>query len=108
MLPNELLAGAGLPLTSSTNDRKVTVTLSARRGNHVVASQSRTLTFLADDGTYAQAQAPSAPGHVALGRDVTVHYDLTGHLDSNRREQRTGEWSIHWLQQGTGGWREFG
>jgi Flp pilus assembly protein TadD len=34
-----------------------------------------------------------------------VHYDLTGHLNSNRREQRTGEWNIDWLQHGTGQWR---
>ena len=34
-----------------------------------------------------------------------VHYDLTGHLDSNRREQRTGEWSIRWEQQSAGQWR---
>ena len=78
VLPKELLAAAGLPLTSTTNDRRVTVTMSAIRGTHVVASQARTLTFLADDGTYEQAQAPTAPGHVALGRDVVVRYDLTG------------------------------
>jgi Flp pilus assembly protein TadD/peroxiredoxin len=34
-----------------------------------------------------------------------VHYSLTGHLDGNRREQRTGEWRIDWQQQGTGQWR---
>lgn len=78
VLPGELLAGAGLPLTSTTNDRHITVTMSALHGNDVVATQTRTLTFLADDGTYEQAEAPTAPGHVALGSDVTVHYDLTG------------------------------
>ena len=81
VLPSELLAGAGLPLASTSNDRQVTVTMSALHGNNVVATQSRTLTFLADDGTYEQAQAPSAPGHVALGSDVTVQYDLTGVRD---------------------------
>jgi tetratricopeptide (TPR) repeat protein len=33
-----------------------------------------------------------------------VHYDLTGHLDGKRREQRTGEWSINWQQKSTGQW----
>jgi len=42
-----------------------------------------------------------APLHVR----TQVHYDLSGHLDGNRREQRTGEWSIHWQQQNTGQWR---
>lgn len=34
-----------------------------------------------------------------------VHYSVTGNLDSNRREQRTGEWSINWQEQGRGQWR---
>jgi len=33
-----------------------------------------------------------------------VHYDFTGQPDRNRREQRTGDWSIHWRQESTGQW----
>lgn len=84
VLPEELLAGAGLPRTSTTNDRRVTVTMTALRGHKPVATRSQTLTFLADDGTYLQARAPSAPGHVALGKPVTVHYDLTGVRDVDK------------------------
>ena len=36
---------------------------------------------------------------------TNVHYNLTGHLDGSRREQRTGQWSIDWQLQGTGEWR---
>jgi hypothetical protein len=54
------------------------VTFEAYRGATVVAAASRTLTFLAGDGTYAEALAPAAPGSVALGKPVTVSYDLTG------------------------------
>ena len=43
-----------------------------------VASGSQTLTFSATDGTYAQAQAPDVAGDTALGKPVTVSYDLTG------------------------------
>jgi hypothetical protein len=81
MLPAELLADAGLPLTSTGNDRTATVTMEAVRDGQVVASLSRTLTFLADDGTYEQAQAPELPGKAALGRPVTVSYDLTNVRD---------------------------
>jgi len=77
MLPDELLSDAGLPLTSTGNDRTATVTMEAVSGGLVVASLSRTLTFLADDGTYEQAQAPDLPGRAALGQPITVGYDLT-------------------------------
>lgn len=33
-----------------------------------------------------------------------VHYDLTGALDSGRREERTGEWTIDWEQHKPGEW----
>jgi hypothetical protein len=77
MRPAELLSDAGLPLTSTGNDRTATVTMEAVRDGVVVAHLARTLTFLADDGTYEQAQAPDLPGQAALGQPVTVSYDLT-------------------------------
>jgi Flp pilus assembly protein TadD len=33
-----------------------------------------------------------------------LHYDLAGHLDANRREQRTGEWNMRWRQSADGKW----
>ncbi|HWG20767.1 MAG TPA: FG-GAP-like repeat-containing protein [Terracidiphilus sp.] len=42
-----------------------------------------------------------APLHVR----TQVHYQITGRLDSSRREQRTGEWSIGWQQPSKGEWR---
>ncbi|MFG3590549.1 S8 family serine peptidase [Streptomyces sp. NPDC047990] len=85
LTPAQLLGAAGLPLASAT-DRSVPVTFQALRGGKVVGGLSRRLTFLADDGTYAQALAPAAPGATPLGRSVTVSYDLTGvrNLDSPR------------------------
>lgn len=76
MLPAELLSDAGRPVTSA-DSRTVTATMEAVRGHKVVDSMSRSLTFLADDGTYEQAQAPTVPGTAALGKPVAVSYDLT-------------------------------
>jgi hypothetical protein len=78
MLPDELLTDAGLPLTATDNTRTTTVSMEAVHGGKVVAKQARTLTFLADDGTYEQALAPTLPGTAALGQSVKVSYDLTG------------------------------
>ena len=81
MLPDELLSDAGLALTATAGTRTATVTMEAVQHGKVVAQQSRTLTFLADDGTYEQALAPAAPGRVALGQPVKVSYDLTSVRD---------------------------
>jgi hypothetical protein len=77
LLPDQILSDAGLPLTSASDNRSVTVTMQAVFGGRVVGQQSRALSFLADDGTYEQAQAPILPGKAALGQPVTVSYDLT-------------------------------
>ncbi|WP_234543559.1 S8 family serine peptidase [Streptomyces shenzhenensis] len=77
LTPAQLLGAAGLPLASDTA-RSVPVTFQALRGGKVVGELSQRLTFLAGDGTYAQALAPAAPGTAPLGRSVTVSYDLTG------------------------------
>lgn len=77
LLPGQILSDAGVPLTSTSDDRSLTVTMRAVRGGQIVGQQSRALTFLADDGTYEQAQAPVLPGKAALGQPVTVSYDLT-------------------------------
>jgi hypothetical protein len=77
LTPAQILGAAHLPLASGTA-RTVPVTFQALRGGKVVGQLSQKLTFLADDGTYAQALAPAAPGATALGRPVTVSYDLTG------------------------------
>jgi hypothetical protein len=81
MLPDELLADAGLPLTATDDTRTATVTMEAVQNGKAVAEQSRTLTFLADDGTYEQALAPTLPGKAALGQSVAVSYDLTNVRD---------------------------
>jgi hypothetical protein len=77
LLPSQILTDSGLPLTSTNDDRSVTVTMQAVYGGRIVGQQSQALTFLADDGTYEQAQAPALPGKAALGQPVTVSYDLT-------------------------------
>jgi hypothetical protein len=77
LLPGQILSDAGLPLTSTSDDRSVTVTMQAVRDGRIVGQQSQALTFLAGDGTYEQAQAPVLPGKAALGEPVTVSYDLT-------------------------------
>ena len=33
-----------------------------------------------------------------------IHYDLIGHLESNRREERTGEWTLTWTKDAAGKW----
>ena len=33
-----------------------------------------------------------------------VHYDFAGRLDANRREQRTGEWTLRWRRDEGGNW----
>ncbi|WIX75375.1 S8 family serine peptidase [Amycolatopsis carbonis] len=75
--PKEILAAAGLPVVS-TEDRSVPVTFEVRSGHRVVASAPQTLTVGPTDGTYAEALAPVAPATVAVGKEVRVHYDLTG------------------------------
>jgi hypothetical protein len=95
VLPGELLEAAGLPLASST-PRSVEVTFEALDGGRPVAAASRELTFSATDGTYAQPQAPTAPGSSPLGRSVTVHYDLTGLRDATDPElvlSSVGHWT---------------
>ncbi|MFF4121565.1 S8 family serine peptidase [Streptomyces sp. NPDC001714] len=77
LTPAQVLGAAGLPLASDT-PRSVPVTFQALRGGKVAGELSQRLTFLAGDGTYAQALAPAAPGTAPLGRSVTVSYDLTG------------------------------
>lgn len=75
--PRQLLAAAGLPVVS-TADRSVQLRYDVLVKGKVVASTSRTITIGASDGTYVEAQAPTAPANAPLGRAVTVHYDLTG------------------------------
>ena len=73
-------------------------------------------TFLAALGRYLsplariewcdlQADAIEILSDTPLHVRTQVHYSLTGDLDSNRREQRTGEWSIEWQLTGNGSWR---
>ncbi|MEU6418187.1 S8 family serine peptidase [Streptomyces spiralis] len=95
LLPSELFAAAGLPLASKES-RSLTVTFEALEHGRVVASAGRTLTFTATDGTYAQPQAPTAPGTTPLGESVTVHYDLTGLRDTTEPElvlSSVGHWT---------------
>ena len=33
-----------------------------------------------------------------------IHYDLIGRLDDNRREERTGEWTLTWKKDAAGSW----
>ncbi|WP_425954696.1 S8 family serine peptidase [Xylanimonas sp. McL0601] len=80
VLPAELFDAAGVSMTSGAT-ASIPVRFEAVRRGKVVAGLSRTLTFILSDGTYAQAQAPTVPGAVALGQDVTVSYDLTGVRD---------------------------
>lgn len=77
LTPTEMLTAARLPVVS-TSDRTVSFAFTVRTGGHVLATQSRTLTFGPTDGTYAEALAPVAPPTVHQGQPVTVHYDLTG------------------------------
>ena len=70
VFPKQLLALGG--------GSRFKVTFEAYKGSSIVASAGRTLTFLAGDGTYAEALAPDLPGSLPLGRPVTVSYDLTG------------------------------
>ena len=78
LTPTELLTAAGLPVVS-TGNRTIQVTAEVVVGKqHVLASQSESLTFGPSDGTHAMAPAPVAPPVVAAGTDVVVHYDLTG------------------------------
>ncbi|MFF4832852.1 S8 family serine peptidase [Streptomyces sp. NPDC001315] len=95
LLPRELFAAAGLPLTSSES-RSIEVTFEALDHGRVVASAGRALTFGATDGTYLQPQAPTAPGRTPLGKSVTVHYDLTGLRDTTEPElvlSSVGHWT---------------
>ncbi|WP_055589514.1 S8 family serine peptidase [Streptacidiphilus griseoplanus] len=95
LLPGELFAAAGLPLTSD-GPRSLKVTFEALDHGRVVASAGRTLTFTATDGSYLQPQAPTAPGTTPLGRSVTVHYDLTGLRDTTQPElvlSSVGHWT---------------
>ncbi|MGW2698136.1 S8 family serine peptidase [Streptomyces sp. NPDC001296] len=75
--PRQLLTAAGLPVVS-TSDRSVKLRYDVLIKGHVVASASRTVAIGASDGTYGEAQAPTAPAVAPLGRPVTVHYDLRG------------------------------
>ncbi|MFI5813795.1 hypothetical protein ACIA7S_22895 [Streptomyces sp. NPDC051643] len=74
---HQLLTAAGLPVVS-TSDRSVKLRYDVLIKGNVVASSSRTVTIGASDGTYVEAQAPTAPAVTPLGRPVTVHYDLSG------------------------------
>ncbi len=43
-------------------------------------------------------------GTAPLGLTTRMRYALTGRLDRNRREQRTGEWEIVWQKDTSGKW----
>jgi hypothetical protein len=75
--PAELLAAAGQPLESASS-RTVAVTYQVRRGKHVLAQVSDTLSIGPYDGTSSVAPAPVVSRVVAAGQSVTVSYDLTG------------------------------
>ncbi|HEY4019556.1 MAG TPA: hypothetical protein VGM75_12760, partial [Pseudonocardiaceae bacterium] len=77
LTPTELLTAAGQPVIATAN-RTIGYTYAVRVDGHEVASAQRQLTFSPTDGGYVEAQAPVAPGTVAAGKPVTVHYDLTG------------------------------
>ncbi len=76
LLPERILAAAGLPL-ASTSARTVTLTYNALRGKEVVAGTTIPMTFAPTDGTYIEALAPLVPAKVDVGQPVTVSYDLT-------------------------------
>ncbi|MEY9904980.1 hypothetical protein ABIA35_001196 [Catenulispora sp. MAP12-49] len=77
LTPTQLLTAAGLPVVSTT-PRTVSVRFDVLNHGRSTASITQSLTLSATDGTYMEAQAPTAPATVAAGQDVTVHYDLTG------------------------------
>ncbi|MFJ1757414.1 S8 family serine peptidase [Kitasatospora sp. NPDC088134] len=74
--PTQLLTAAGLPV-AATQPRTVSVRFDALTPGKPTASVSRTLTLGPSDGTFTEAQAPTAPATVEAGRSVTVHYDLS-------------------------------
>ncbi|MGW4641433.1 S8 family serine peptidase [Sphaerisporangium sp. NPDC004334] len=76
VLPEELLAAAGLPVAAD-GERTVPVVFEALRHGKPVAAVSRSLTFSASDGTRTGAPAPVVPGSIALGKPLTVQYDLS-------------------------------
>lgn len=74
LLPETILAAAGLPLVS-TEPRSVTLEYRALGGGDILASQQITLTFGPADGSTEQVLAPVAPPVVASDT-ITVSYDL--------------------------------
>jgi hypothetical protein len=75
--PAEVLAAAGLPLTS-TGSRNVDVTMEVERGHHMLARTGETVTFGPTDGTHTLASAPVVAPVTPAGQPVSIHYDLTG------------------------------
>ncbi|WP_194897471.1 peptidase S8 [Catenulispora pinisilvae] len=77
LTPTQLLTAAGLPVVSTT-PRTVSVRFDVLSHGRSTASVTQSITLSATDGTYLEAQAPTAPATVNAGQTVTVHYDLTG------------------------------
>lgn len=76
LLPETILAAAGLPLVS-TDSRTVTLKYRARHEGETLAKQRLTVTFGPADGITEQVLAPVVPA-VVEGDAIPVSYDLRG------------------------------
>ena len=76
LLPEQILAAAGLPL-ASTSSRTVNLTYRATEGGVQLASTSFSLTFSPADATTRAVHAPIVPS-VVTGPTIPVTYDLRG------------------------------
>jgi hypothetical protein len=95
LTPTQLLTAAGLPVVS-TSPRTISVRFDVLSHGRSTASITQSITLSASDGTYMEAQAPTAPATVAAGQDVTVHYDLTGVRNVSKPEiaiSTPGHWN---------------
>lgn len=104
--PTGLLTAAGLPVIS-TADRTVSLTYRVLVRGRVQAYVQRTLTVGPTDGQYAEAQAPTAPAVVALGKSVTAGYDLagvTGLINPSLVVSTVGHWNPELAPNFTAAW----
>ena len=85
LLPAQILAAAGLPLVSSTN-QTVNLTYRAGTGAHPLAEVSIPLTFGPSDSTTQAILAPVVPS-VVSGPTMHVQYDLTAVRPSGGQPQ---------------------
>ena len=83
MLPAQLFAAAGIPLTAGTT-RTLTLTYSASVGLHVVAESTFALTFGPPAASSRVVLAPVVPGAVS-GSSIPVAYDIRSYPASLAR-----------------------